>query len=273
VYVTLGRAAPAPRSTEESPGPVRPMALDRIHDTTAREFRCTCRVYVTTLSGHSIGSGVLIGPRHVLTCAHVIFPLQDQLVKSITVHVAPNGPGAMGKGIAANGWAVSPAWRRQDCRTMDEDVGVIRLSTAVTTAFWPVSAFDPRRLAGAAAELSGYPSRAHDRDAHFMYRSRGRIIGTIRIDACAGVQRPRSQLTRTLLRPIEDTTRLVAHALDSATSMSGGPLSSYIDGRRTLWGIHAGDIDNGARKKGILLNSAVRARIAAWMTREATTAG
>lgn len=262
MYVTLGRAEPAPRSTEESPAPVTPMPLTRVLDTTTREYRCVCRVYVKTDGGHSVGTGLLIGPRHVLTCAHVIFPPQNPKVTSITVHVAPNGPDQMRNGIAANGWAVKQGWQGNCCRTMDEDIGIIRLSKAVTTGFWPVTDFDPARLVGAAAYLEGYPSRADDRDAHFMYRSRGRIIGTIRLDSCMG-----TQLTRTLLRPIDDATRLVAHALDTAPSMSGGPLWMYRDGRRILWGLHSGDIDGGARKKGVLLNKSVRAQIADWMSR------
>jgi hypothetical protein len=76
-----------------------------------------------------------------------------------------------------------------------------------------------------------------------------------------------AQLTRTLLRPITDNTRLVAHAVDSRHSMSGGPMWMYRDGRKILWGLHAGDIDNGARKKAVLLNKAVRAQVALWISR------
>jgi V8-like Glu-specific endopeptidase len=261
VYVALGRAEPASHSTVETPGRPTPMALTRVHDTTTREFRCVCRVVVKTDDGHSIGSGVLIGPRHVLTCAHVIFPPQNPRVTAIVVHAAPNGPDDTTRGIAANGWAVNPAWRASDCRTADEDVGIIRLSKPITTGFWPVERFSPARLAQAAAYLAGYPSRSDDPEARFMYRSRGRIDGAIRIDSCSA-----GRLAGRLLPSIDDTTRLVAHALDTAPSMSGGPLWTYIDGRRVLWGLHAGNVDDGRRKKALLLNAAVRALIGRWMS-------
>ena len=106
----------------------------------------------------------------------------------------------------------------------------------------------------------------NDREARSMFRSRGAIVGTIQIDSCAG-----TQLTRTLLPSIDETTRLVAHGLDTAPSMSGGPMWSFIDNQRVLWGLHAGDIDNGRRKKAILLNKSVRAQIAQWVSKELPT--
>lgn len=268
MYVNLGRAEPAPRITVETPGPVHPMALDRILDTTTSEFRSVCRIYTKTAGGHSVGSGVLIGPRHVLTCAHVLYPFDDPKPLWIKVFVAQNGPNDKTPGIKADGWAVRPGWFAQRCLTWDRDVGIIRLSRPVTSGFWPVADFDVGRVVGAAAYLAGYPARPGDRDAHYMYRSRGRIIGSIQIDACREpTATTRGNLTRTLLRPITDSTRLVAHALDSAGAMSGGPMWMFRDGRKILWGLHAGDIDNGVRKKAVLLNKAVRAQIALWMSR------
>ena len=263
MYLTLGRAEPAPRMTTETPAPVSPMALERVLDPKTQEFRAICRIYTQVKGGHSVGSGVLITPRHVLTCAHVIQPPQNPTqLMSIAVFVAQNGPGDTRNGIRADGWAVKLGWSPNCCRSWDEDYGIIRLSKAAT-GYWPMTPFDPRRLVGKAAYLAGYPSRADDRDAHFMYRSRGAIIGTIQIDSCMG-----GQLTRTLWPTIDDTTRLVAHRLDTAPSMSGGPLWSFVDSQRMLWGLHAGDIDNGARKKGILLNKQVRGQIARWVSRE-----
>ena len=268
MYVNLGRADPAPRITVETPGPVHPMALTQVLDTTSSEFRCVCRIYTKTQHGHSVGSGILIGAQHVLTCAHVLHPLDDPKPLWIKVFVAQNGPNDKTPGIKANGWAVRPGWFARRCLTWDRDVGIIRLSQPVTTGYWSVSDFDVSGVVGAAAYLAGYPSLPDDRDAHHMYRSRGRIIGTIQVDACREPTAQRKgQLTRTLLRPITDKTRLVAHALDTRPSMSGGPMWMYRDGRKILWGLHAGDIDDGARKKAVLLNKAVRAQIALWVSR------
>ena len=63
--------------------------------------------------------------------------------------------------------------------------------------------------------------------------------------------------------------KLLAHGLDIGPSMSGGPMWTFREGKRALFALHAGDIDDGARKKAILLNTTVRKRIAAWMRRGA----
>ena len=64
---------------------------------------------------------------------------------------------------------------------------------------------------------------------------------------------------------VDDTTRLVFHGLDAATSMSGGPMWSFVDNQRILWGLHAGVID-ATNRKAILLNRRVRAQIARWVS-------
>ena len=264
MYMTLGRAEPAPRSTTETPGPVSPM--ERVPDTTTSEFRAVCRVYTKTKSGHSsIGSGVLITPRHVLTCAHVIFPTEEPYqTRSIDVFVAQNGPTAASNGIKADGWAVKEGWSANCCRSWDEDYGIIRLSKAVPTPFWPMPPrFDPRPLAGKAVYLAGYPIRADDPKAQFMYRSRGTIRGTMVVESCAVGQTGGRRGTF-----VNETTRLVASQLDSAKAMSGGPLWSFLDNRRILWGLHAEGIGVDGLKKGILLNEKVRAQIAHWVSHE-----
>lgn len=259
MYLQLGRAEPITRVPGETPGAVTAMALNRVFDTTTGEFRAICRVVAKTSNGHAVGTGVLIGPRHVLTCAHVIFPPENPDTRRITVFPAQNGPG-VGKGIASNGWIVEPSWNVRHCATWDRDFGVIRLDEPVTSGFWSVGDFSPAAIVGKRAQMAGYPTRPTDREAQFMLRSAGAIIGSIQIDACTP-----TVLRRTLLRPITNATRLVAHRLDSAKSMSGSPMWTYIDNQRVMWGIHAGDIDNGARKKAILLNDRVRATIARWM--------
>ena len=266
----LGRAEQAPRVTVETPGPVRPMALTRVLDTASQPFRCICRIHVRTQSGNSsFGTGVLIGRYHVLTCAHVLYPFQEPNPQEITVFPGQNGPGDRRAGLRASGWAVSPGWRWNDCRTWDEDLGIIRLARPSEAGFWPVAPFEPSILAGAAAYLAGYPARREDKRAYWMYRSRGRIIGRIQVNSCTTPTAQRKgMLNRTLFQDIRSTTKLIAHDLDTGPSMSGGPLWIYREGKRLLFALHAGDIDNGERKKAILLNDAVQQRIAAWMERE-----
>jgi V8-like Glu-specific endopeptidase len=80
------------------------MALERVLDTRTEEFGAVCRVYTKTKLGRSGGSGVLITPRHVLTCAHVIYP-REEPYRTVAVHVvvAQNGPTEASNGIKADG--------------------------------------------------------------------------------------------------------------------------------------------------------------------------
>lgn len=262
MYVTLGRAEPIAPVTTETPGPVRPFPLERVNDTKTREFGAICRIFTKVEGGHSIGSGVLITPRHVLTCAHVIRPQQNpDMVMSITVFVAPNGPADTKNGIKADGWAVKPGWSPRCCRSDDDDLGIIRLSKPVTTGVWPIVPFDPRRLVTKAGYLAGYRAVQADPEAHYMYRSRGVIKGSMSINWCQGKQ---------LLWPnwpsIDQRTRLVWHELDTDPVMSGGPMWSFFDKQRVLWGLHAGDID-GKNKKAILLSQKVVVQIREWVSK------
>jgi V8-like Glu-specific endopeptidase len=268
MYVYLGRAEPAPSASGETLGPVTPLALTRVLDTASQPFRCICRIHVhTAQGGHSIGTGVLISRYHVLTCAHVLYPREDPHPKEVTVLPGQNGPEDKRPHIRADGWAVSPGWRLNDCQTMDEDLGIIRLAHPSNVNSWPVAPFEPSILTGATAHIAGYPVRREDKRAHWMYWSRGRIIGRLQIEGCRELPRQRRViLTRKLFPDIGDTTKLIAHGLDTAPSMSGAPMWTFREGKRLLFALHAGDIDEGARKKAVLLNAAVRKRIAEWMT-------
>jgi len=268
MYLHLGRAEPAPRASGETAGPIVPLALTRVLDTSSAPFRCICRIHVSTANrGHSFGSGVLVSRYHVLTCAHVLYPRNDpHAMREVVVLPGQNGANDKRPPIRADAWSVNPRWRWNDCRTANADLAIIRLARPAEAGFWPLLPFEQASIATTAAHLAGYPVRPTDNKAQAMYRSRGRIIGRIRIDGCTEPgPRTKGILTRTLFPDIDDTTALIAHGLDSAPSMSGGPIWQFRDGKPMLLALHAGDIDNGARKKAILLNSAVRTLIADWI--------
>lgn len=268
MYLHLGRAEPAPRASGETTGPITPLALTRVLDTTSAPFRCICRIHVSIGNrGHSFGTGVLISRHHVLTCAHVLYPRDDpHSLRVVSVLPGQNGADDKRPPIPVDAWAVNPRWRWNDCRAADADLAILRLARPVTVGFWPLVPFEPALLTGSPAHLAGYPVRRTDNKAQVMYRSGGRIIGRIRIDACTEpTPQSKGVLMRTLFPNIGDTTGLIAHGLDSGKSMSGGPIWQFKDGKRVLIAVHAGDIDNGARKKAILLNSAVRTLIADWI--------
>jgi V8-like Glu-specific endopeptidase len=267
--VHLGRDEPAPRVTVETPARFTARLLSRVVWTTQEPFRYICRIHVrTTEGGNSFGSGVLISRYHVLTCAHVLYPRENPHPIEVTVLPGQNGPNDQRPRIRANGWAVSPGWRWNNCMTAGEDFGIIRLARPSDTGFWPIESLEPSRLRGAGVYLAGYPSRREDIKATWMYRSQGHIIGRLRIDSCT---EPTSQRPGTAngrhFPDISDTTRLLAHSLDTGPSMSGGPMWIFQAGRRVLVALHAGDIAGGRLKKAILLNPAVRRRIGYWMSR------
>jgi hypothetical protein len=271
MYLHLGRTEPAPRAAGETPGPVTPFPIRRVLDTGSQPFRCVCRIHVrTTKSGNSFGTGVLIGRYHVLTCAHVLYPRANPNPREVTVLPGQHGLDDKRSPLTADGWAVSPGWRWNDCETDDRDLAILRLARPTDAGFCPVTPFDPTMLSGwsVRAHLAGYAALQDDPKAHWMYESAGRVIGRIRINCCCEpTPNKKGVLNRTLFKDIGDTTRLLAHTLDSRPSMSGGPMWTFWQGKRVLFALHAGDIDNGARKKAVLLNSSFRAQIAEWMSR------
>jgi V8-like Glu-specific endopeptidase len=227
-------------------------------------FASICRIVTRTAKGgESIGTGVLIGPYHVLTCAHVIFPPQDQLTKEIVVFPGQNGPDSHCR-VKSDGWAVSPAYRGNDCNTAGEDYGIIRLSCPMNPGVVPLRAFDSTTLGGATVSLAGYPWGRSEKARH-MYFSRGTIMGGIAITSCTGTL-AKGDLTGTTVA-ITPTTNLIAHDLDTAPSQSGSPMWVLQAGGRFLVALHAGRIARNTRGKAVLLNETVRRRVADWMTR------
>src|SRR6267378_4160328 len=102
-------------------------ALRPVTDTTQVPFRWVCRVTAYTETpaqkGHSVGTGILISPWHVLTAAHVLYPPQ-QPYRTVKVVVIPGyNPGskvvtwARQPAFEANGWAVDPRWNPLECKT------------------------------------------------------------------------------------------------------------------------------------------------------------
>jgi V8-like Glu-specific endopeptidase len=275
VYLHLGRAEPAPHAIGETPRPITPVALTRVLDTVPEPFRWICHIHVRTVSGgNSVGTGVLIGRYHVLTCAHVLYPRaharEHPETLEVTVLPGQRCPDDSRPRLRANGWAVSPGWRWNHCRAAGEDLGIIRLARPTDVGFWPIAPFEPSTLTGVAVHLAGYPSRPEDVQAHCMYRSRGRVIGRFQLTSCTEpTPQRKGDFTGTPFGAINDTTKLIFSDLDTLPSMSGGPMWTIRDGRRVLFALHLRDIDHGQQKRriGLLLNSAVRQRIAGWMTR------
>jgi len=238
-----------------------------VQNTGLAPFASICRIVVRTAKGGvSYGTGILIGQYHVLTCAHVIFPPQDQLTKEIIVFPGQNGADSHCR-VKSDGWAVSPAYRETNCNTAGEDYGIIRLSCPMNPGVVPLRAFNLTTLAGATVSLAGYPDRSEK--ARHMYFSRGTIRSGVTITNCTGTLAKGN--FKFLTVPITPTTSLISHDLETAPSQSGSPMWIVQAGGRFLIALHAGRIPGRiagtTQGKAVLLNDAVRSRVADWMTR------
>src|SRR5689334_21196536 len=182
-----------PRTMQRTPARSRvaqgaanaPSALLSVSDTSRTPFRWVCRIRVQGQRGHSFGTGILISPWHVLTAAHVIFPPQEPYSGN-TIEVGPAYSTTSRPVLRSNGWAANPRWNVRDCMTVGADLGLIRLAQPVSSAtgLWRLTPFAPETLTGKPCLLAGYPSRSNDPDATVMFRSNGRIKGSVVINAC-----------------------------------------------------------------------------------------
>jgi V8-like Glu-specific endopeptidase len=250
----------------------------KVANTLVAPYRCICRIvthaYDKLENEYSIGTGFLISPYHVLTCAHVIYPRQAPHTGTIDVYPAQNGPDDNAVRFRANGWAVSPRWWTNDCRTADVDYGIIRLANPAQYGFFQLRPFDPAIMTSKTVHLAGYPGSARDPKAQYMYRSQGLVAGAYRVRRCIpNHYRPgKDYLEGSLVHPMPATARLILHDLDTLESQSGSPMWIEGGGLRTLIGIHERGLEDPkiGHKLGVavLLNDAVRAQVARWMNTE-----
>jgi len=260
MYIHLGEASsgltlpPAPFV----PTPTLPSL--RVATTLAQPYRNICRIVVRNYDNdrYSVGTGMLVSPYHVLTCAHVIYPPELPRTGEIEVFPGQNGPDEAVLRFRSNGWAISPSWRSKDCRTAGEDFGVIRLTTPNRQGFMRLRPFDPAILGRTAVQLAGYPSDREARSRH-MYESRGQVAGALQIQRCVD-DAPQGPI----LLPVPPTARIIVHKLDTAKSQSGSPLWFDDGTTTTLIGVHVG-LGNQDGKLAVLLNAAVQSQIQDWM--------
>lgn len=254
------------------PSHARQNPMVRVENALVSPYRCICRIvaraYDKPENESSIGSGFLISPYHVLTCAHVIHPLEAPHTENIDVYPAQNGPDDNAVRFRANGWAVSPGWRPNDCRTAGEDYGIIRLANPAPYGFFQLRPFDPAIVTSKTVQLAGYPSSAREPKARDMYRSTGRAIGAVVIEGCGTETRRKPTLQFHIAPSILSSTRLFAHNLTTAESVSGSPLWIEEGGSRTIIGLHERStvVECGVvHRAAVFLNEAVRAQVARWM--------
>lgn len=255
-----------------------------VPNTTLVPFRWICRIESKTQNGRSYGSGILIGPRHILTCAHVIYPLQN-LYRTEEILVAPaqNSSDKPFGRYRANGWVVHPQWMRGRQADCSFDYGLIRLRENIANknfarlqnrplGHWGSasnghqSQFRPAQqtLSGQIIRHAGYPGDK-DTEARRMYSSRGPVIGSATLTECG------ANFQGTIFRTVRAEARMLVHEADTHEAQSGGPLWTYDSNtqERLLVGLHQGGIrlqeqmlvrlrQSGIRFQGSRANLAVR---------------
>lgn len=287
-----------PQTPTQPAGPSRASravssALRPVTDTTQVPFRWVCQVTAYTersgQKGRSVGTGILISPWHVLTCAHVIYPPQ-QPYGTVRVVVIPGyNPGsrivtwARQPAFEANGWAVDPRWNPRECRTSTYfDWGIIRLPKPVGSAYggghakgggyvsvdnwrnWLPLSLAPS-LPGMPCKLAGYSARPNNPEATHMVQSDGRLGPSVDITTCRPeVTSPSGGIVRShtagVTVPVSQYSILITHDADSTATMSGGPVWIENGGSPKLVAIHTGPIV-GAGKRAVLLSQAVQYQI------------
>lgn len=261
----------------------------RITKTRAIPFRWICTIIPTfrhPTSGkpielsHQPGSGFLIGPNHLLTAAHVLFPADGQLKdqRPVQVRVTPGHDDRSrpyGQFVSSS-YLVRSEWRSGGRNTHNPsyDFAVIRLPSdlrkrgikcwgeaGTNTYRFPIS---KNWLKGKVVNIAGYP---RDKKLYTQWLAYDKLDN--------------SEPTRNGTK----VKNVFTHKVDTCTGQSGAPVW-YWDGKdkRYLVGIHTGGCDfldgctavagagcvsgssRWSRNVGVLYTHEVQRQINAWLT-------
>jgi V8-like Glu-specific endopeptidase len=214
-----------------------------VADTTGLPHRWICRLRVPDADPRSrsygMGTGVLVGPRHVLTSAHVLVSETDPgrtVGGRLFVQPARNGDFKPFKEVGIRGWRVDPRWIVKNQRgrwqvqtrfdyglvTLAEDVGSFKHPGLgrCTLAYWAAPdicfpqteiGIEPHKIAGQQAWSAGYPG---DREPGTLHGGTGHVT----VDPRLGILR---------------------HTIDTHHGQSGSPIWIKRHGMWCLVGIHS----------------------------------
>jgi len=215
-------------------------------DTMAVPYRWICLVRARekgpNSSSYSMGTGVLIGPRHVLTAAHVLVSENDPAITvgdRLTVQPARNAGYEPFQPVGVLGWQVHPLWivkhGKKWIPQTKYDYGLITLRKAVSgwkhrlfggceLAYWGARGgicgarseigVTTAQIIGQEARAAGYPADRLDRPTGTLWTGLGRIT----FDSVGSV---------------------MLHTIDTYGGQSGAPIWYVRDGVHCLAGIHS----------------------------------
>jgi V8-like Glu-specific endopeptidase len=202
-------------------------------------------------SGFARGSGLLIGPRHVLTAAHGIYSDGGKSPKSIVVAPARNGRRTPLGTFKAAAWTVSSRAFGQYGIARDFDFGIVHLDRDIAAPSYAALGNKPLGHWGSPSLGQGTEMGGLARDwlagkRVFVCGYPGDRCGVKPLDlkdpkaSCSKDDQATTQWIGNGLASVPaQRPRLLHHAADTAKGQSGSPVwVKFTDGRRSLVGVH-----------------------------------
>lgn len=243
----------------------------KVKDSIAIPFRFICHLAISYKDTRekAAGTGILIGPRHVLTAAHNLHTVAGLKARRVVVSPARNGePNSIG-GLSTKTWNIHRFWDSNKTKNWNFDYALIRLDDEVGSetyketdykplGYWGDStngggtllrALDPVRVDGQVAYVAGYPE-LDEPNNYFLYCGRGKVFGHL----------PN--------QPIKAEDLVMQHTVDTSDGQSGAPVW-IVDPFRCLVGLHIrpGRTDKGkyVSNFAIRITPTVIAQLQTWM--------
>ena len=258
----------------------------RIHDTLPIPFRWVCSLDVIRGSTLSRGSGLLIGPRHVLTAAHNIYDAQGTHPDTVYVAPARNGSELPFGRIKAVAYTTSS-------RYLTQPTAGSRFDFALVTLESDASAVRSRAIGGAQLGHWSSPAMGHQTDLQPLDSGflSGRPVTVCGFpgDKCDGDSCDpargwtREQQANTMWSHFGSASFTVAlpgiilYTADTSPGQSGSPVwIRFTSGRRSLVGLHVNanrvvNADTGhvtvTANRGVFLDRDVLSLVRGWMGR------
>jgi V8-like Glu-specific endopeptidase len=249
---------------EPEPRPARPNSSP-VADTKEFPLRFVCRVHARTEEGgKSIGTGLLIHPRIVLTSAHVVFPPQTRS-RTVSVDVTPGQNGdamPLGGPFQAKAWLAAPGWSAT--AACEHDFAAILLPQPAKVGAWPINSVAAQDVLGVDVHHAGYPACQTGDPAKQMVHGVGQIVAAVQYKGACSLRMVNVSADRAR---INARTRTVAHNIPTCPSQSGGPLwiADACTRKPVAVALHQGRMANNRLGRAIFFSPAIMDEIRALM--------